>query len=329
MMACLFPLLLVLAALQPGTSDEGFSLAPVRQDAHPDVLSIAADLEHQTIAAGEPRPGVVAWDRLPDSIGTEVAHTVYLPPGWTPGRSYPVIVEYLGNTARVRDLRAIGYPLCAKAEMIWVVLPFVAAGRTADTPTWWGDVDATVEYAKQAVPAVCARWGGDPKRVVLAGSSRGAIACNYIGLHDDEIATLWQAMIIVSHYDDMHIPWGMSPEEQRRAPERVKRLGRVPQLIVGEHTVLPQPWGDTSLRGRIERDRLTTFAAAKQALGLKPMLEVEKTRRFLREHHPNGDYTFIDLPWVNHESAAFLRDTPERETMRRWLEAVVSERQRP
>jgi len=118
MMACLFPLLLVLAALQPGTTDEGFSLAPVRQDAHPDVLTIAADLAHQTIAAGEPRPGVVAWDRLPESIGTEVAHTVYLPPGWTPGRSYPVVVEYLGNTARVRDLRAIGYPLCAKEEMI-------------------------------------------------------------------------------------------------------------------------------------------------------------------------------------------------------------------
>jgi len=103
----------------------------------------------------------------------------------------------------------------------------------------------------------------------------------------------------------------------------------VPQLIVGEQTVLPQPWGDTSLRDRIERDRLTTFAAAKQALGLKPMLEVEKTRRFLREHHPDGDYTFIDLPWVNHDTAAFLRDTPERETMRRWLEAVVSERAQP
>ena len=60
-----------------------------------------------------------------------------------------------------------------------------------------------------------------------------------------------------------------------------------------------------------------------------PMLEVEKTRRFLREHHPDGDYTFIDLPWVNHDTAAFLRDTPERETMRRWLETVVSEQSQP
>jgi hypothetical protein len=312
-------ILLVALAGHAQETDQGFPLVPIRQDAHPDVLTITADLQHQTVAAGDPRPGVVAWQRLPAYTGTEVGHTVYLPPTWVSGRTYPVVVEYLGNTAKVRDLRSIGYPLCVDQEMIWVVLPFIAADRTTDTPMWWGDVAATVAYAKEAVPAICAAWGGDPTRVALVGSSRGGIACNYIGLHDDDIARLWCAMIIVSHYDDMHVPWGMTPEEQHAAPERVKRLGRTPQLIVGEHTTSPQPWEDTGLRQQIAAQNLDTFATAKAALKLVPIVQYEKTRVFLRQHCPHGNVTFMDLPWVNHGSASWLRETPERQAVRAWL----------
>jgi hypothetical protein len=37
--------------------------------------------------------------------------------------------------------------------------------------------------------------------VFIAGFSRGAIACNFIGLRDDEIASLWCGFVVHSHYE--------------------------------------------------------------------------------------------------------------------------------
>ena len=48
---------------------------------------------------------------------------------------------------------------------------------------------------------VCEQYGGDRAAVILTGFSRGAIACNYLGLHNEEIAGLWRAFIPYSHYD--------------------------------------------------------------------------------------------------------------------------------
>ena len=58
---------------------------------------------------------------------------------------------------------------------------------------WWGDPPdhdprPTLEYAKRTVAQVCQDFGGDTERVVLMGFSRGAIACGFLGLHDDEVA---------------------------------------------------------------------------------------------------------------------------------------------
>jgi len=44
-------------------------------------------------------------------------------------------------------------------------------------------------------------FGGDPRRVLLDGFSRGAIACGYLGLHDDETSALWTALFAYSHFD--------------------------------------------------------------------------------------------------------------------------------
>ena len=38
---------------------------------------------------------------------------------------------------------------------------------------------------QKTVPWVCENFGGDTEKVFLCGFSRG-IACNFIGLHDDE-----------------------------------------------------------------------------------------------------------------------------------------------
>ncbi len=223
---------------------------------HPDVLTIPADLENPPIANGAPAPGKMVLQSLPAYAGTEVAHALYLPRDWSPGKRFPVIIEYRGNSAPVRENKGIGYALSGGQGFIWAVLPFVSADGKKDEAWWWGDVSATVAYAKAVVPAICQQWGGDPGRVVLTGYSRGAIACNYIGLHDDEIAKLWRAIIAVSHYDDGHIAWGMTPEEQRRAPERLRRLGATPQFICGEYCARPQPGSDAKLRELIQTRNL-------------------------------------------------------------------------
>ncbi|MCX7006199.1 MAG: hypothetical protein NTY53_02945 [Kiritimatiellaeota bacterium] len=305
-----------------------FLIAPLLGSAadeshHPDVLLMPADVENPAITNGEPAPGKMVLQTLPAYAGTEVAHALYLPTDWAPGKRFSVIIEYRGNTARVRDNKGIGYALSGGKGFIWAVLPFVSADHKQDMDWWWGDVKATVAYAKEAVPAICRQWGGDPAQVILVGYSRGAIACNYIGLHDDEIAKLWRAIIAASHYDDGHIPWGMTPEEQRRAPERLRRLGQTPQFICGEYCSRPQQGSDAKLRELLQQKKLTTFAAAQKELGLAPITEVEGTRKFMATHYPQGHYTMVDLPWINHSSAVLLRDTPERRQLREWLQQVL------
>src|SRR5439155_3747591 len=88
----------------------------------------------------------------------------------------------------------LGYGLSGGSNFLWLCLPYVkvAGGRKENAITWWGDMEETVRYCKQSVRWVCEQFGGDTNRVVLAGFSRGAIAGNFIGLHDDEIAELWR-----------------------------------------------------------------------------------------------------------------------------------------
>ena len=81
----------------------------------------------------------------------------------------------------------------------------------------------TLAYCRAAVREVCDQYGGDAKRVVLAGFSRGAIACNYLGLHDDETAKLWRGFIAYSHYDGVRA-WDYPGSDRPTALERLKRL---------------------------------------------------------------------------------------------------------
>lgn len=243
-------------------------LAPVAAEdtRHPDVFTIPVDIENPAITSGEPGPGKLVMQSLPTYEGTEVEHTLWLPTDWKKGKRLPVIIEHLGNGTRVRDNKNISYALSGGKGFIWAVLPIVSADGRRDVDWWWGDVNATVSYAKEAVPAICSQWGGDPTQVILTGYSRGAIACNFIGLHDDSIASLWRAVIPVSHYDDGHTAWGMTPEERGRAPERLRRIGKTPQLICGEYSSRSTRGSDARLLSLIKAKDLTTFASAKTEL---------------------------------------------------------------
>jgi hypothetical protein len=206
----------------------------------------AADLTLPPLTDQAPQPGKRATVTAPEYAGTKVRHLIALPDDWTPdwqakGKRWPVIAEYTGNyfptsgsTGEVEGA-ALGYGL-ARGKAIWIVLPYVAKDHTKNERTWWGDIDATVGYAKTNLPRICAAFGGDPKKVVLCGFSRGAIGVSFLGLHDDEVARLWCGLWAHDHFDGMlewkgHA-WGSPLARYREeAKVRLRRLARRPLLV--------------------------------------------------------------------------------------------------
>jgi hypothetical protein len=194
------------------------------------------------LTAGEAAPGLRIRETLPEYSGTEVYHTLYLPPDWKPGGSYPVIAEYAGNywppgksSGEVKDA-SMGYGLSRGERFIWASLPYIAPDHKRNELTWWGDIGATADYCKRAVPLICEKYGGDPGRVCLCGFSRGAIAVNFIGLRDDEIASYWRCFIANEHFDgilEWEAPWGSPLGKYRlEARERLKRVRGRPYLVL-------------------------------------------------------------------------------------------------
>jgi hypothetical protein len=206
----------------------------------------AADLALPPLTSGEPQPGKRAAVIAPEYTGTKVRHLIALPDDWTPdwkarGKSWPVIAEYTGNyfptsgsTGEVEGA-GLGYGV-SRGKAIWVVLPYVAKDHQKNEITWWGDIAATVGYAKTNIPRICAEFGGDPKKVVLCGFSRGAIGVSFLGLHNDDVAKLWCGLWAHDHFDGMlewkgHT-WGSPLVRYREeASVRVRRLQGRPLLV--------------------------------------------------------------------------------------------------
>jgi len=267
------------------------------QQEYPDIRSVPADSQTPAVTSGEPEAGRRARQSIARWAGTEVHHTLYLPRDWKPGRRYPVIAEYAGNgnyRNRFGDVSEgtvecsnLGYGISGGEGFLWLCLPYVNSTEKRNQELWWGDVDATVEYAGQAVRDVCSRFGGDPRRVVLAGFSRGAIACHYIGLRNDAIAALWAAFIPYSHYDGVRESWPYADCDRRSARTRLERLRGRPQFIIHENSV-------------------------------------EETRRYVEGTGIRGDFTFRTLAFRNHNDAWALRDIPERRAVRSWLAEVLA-----
>lgn len=249
---------------------------------------------------GQPASGKRVSQTTEGWMGTSVHHAIYLPTDWKAGGIFPVLVEYPGNghyknklgdvsTGKVEDAR-LGYGISGGKGFIWVVMPFVEVrdGQKENATLWWGDVEETKQYCIATVRDVCAKYGGDEKRVVLSGFSRGAIACNFIGLHDDEIARLWRAFICHSHYDGVNEKWPYAGADRASALVRLKRLNGRPQFISHE--------GSTAT-----------------------------TEEYLKQSGIEGRWTFEPIPFRNHSDQWTLRDLPSRTELREWLAAVLAQ----
>jgi len=254
---------------------------------------VPADLIVPSLTTGMPVAGARVKVAVP---GTGIYHVLYLPPDWIPRRRYPVIVEFAGNgnyensfgdisTGRPEGSN-LGYGLSGGRGCIWLCLPYVNSERRENQLTWWGDPEATAAYCRDTVRQVCVQFGGDRKRLVLAGFSRGAIACNYIGLRDAATAKLWRGFFAYSHYDGVR-RWNYPEDDRQAALVRLRRIGRRPTFICHE-------------RG------------------------VEATREYLASTGVHGKFTLRALPFRNHNDAWVLRDIPLRREARAWLTSVLS-----
>jgi len=161
----------------------------------PDISSVPPDLYTPRMQVAQPEAGLRVRVVAPAYVDTDIHHSLYLPYDWEQGGKYPVLVEYAGNgpysneygdfnSGKVEDCN-LGYGISGGFRFIWICLPFISMDHTQNQLRWWGDVEATVKYCKTVLADVFVEYGGDPEAVFLAGFSRGAIACNFIGLHDE------------------------------------------------------------------------------------------------------------------------------------------------
>ncbi len=267
----------------------------------PDIHTVPRDLEVPAMQETHPAPGKRAKMTLPSYRNTDVYHSLYLPEDWKKGNKYPVIVEYAGNgpyrnkygdtcSGRVEDCN-LGYGISGGKGVIWVCLPYISKDHKNNQLQWWGHVEATVEYCTTLIPRICDEYGGDPDNLFLAGFSRGSIACNYIGLHDDEIAKLWKGFICHSHYDGVR-KWNYAKSDSASAAARLARLKGRPQFISHEGSVAD-------------------------------------TRRYLEKACPKSNFRFLELPYRNHTDSWVLRDIPERKSLREWFASLTAGSNKP
>ena len=272
---------------------DGFLFA----DELPDIATISVDLQVPAVTDSAPAAGHRVRQTTADWKGTGVYHTLYLPQNWKPGAKFPVLVEYAGNGGfknRFGDTCDgtvegchLGYGISGGVDYICVAMPYVktADGRKENCTLWWGDADETATYCLATVRQVCREFGGDEKALVLCGFSRGAIACNYIGLRNETIAPLWRAFICHSHYDGVKTSWPYADADRDSALKRLQRLNGRPQFISHE--------GSTN-----------------------------ETRRWLESTGVRAPFTFVDLPFHNHTDQWALRDCDTRRKVRAWLRSI-------
>lgn len=267
------------------------------QESAKSLYDIPPDLVVPPVVNGRPEPGKRVRRTTPGWEKTSVYHALYLPADWKPNTVLPIVVELPGNGnfRRGNDVShgtvegcALGYGLTAGTGAVWISLPFVdePQGYAQNSTTWWGDVEKTKRYCVDTVEDVCRRFGGDSKRVVLAGFSRGAIGCFYIGLHDDEIAGLWAGFFCHSHLDGVRTNWPYPGADRASASERLKRLGSRPVWVSQEGGV-------------------------------------QEIRNYLATTELADRFTVELLPYPNHTVHWILRDIPLRKKARIWWHDTV------
>ncbi len=224
-----------------------------------DIRAVPEDLVVPALVDRAPNPGRRVRLSCKSFPHPQLFASLYLPTNWRKGQSYPVIVEMPGNggyqnqfgdrcTGKVEDA-SLGYGLTGGQDAIWLVVPFLDASGKNIAQTWWGTspsfaTETSLEFLEEAIDQVVQSWGGDADRIVLTGFSRGSLACNYLGLANDQIASRWRAFICYSHYDGVKSSWPYPDSDRTSARIRLDRLGNRHQFVCMEAGPMQQPLQD-------------------------------------------------------------------------------------
>jgi lysophospholipase L1-like esterase len=159
---------------------------------------------------GNPTPGQLVKQYGEETVSQNIYHALYLPKNYTPGKLYPVIVEYpcnewYGLTGKVEDAN-MGYYLSGGQDYIWVIMPVIDSASLNNLNTGWGSNSNTIKYLKTNLRKVLETYGGDPSKVILTGFSRGAVNCNFMGTNNDDVADIWLGFLPFAHMDGGLIP---------------------------------------------------------------------------------------------------------------------------
>lgn len=257
-----------------------------------EVFKIPRDLQTPAMIHDQPAAGKRVRHQLKRYENTEVYHALFLPENWIPDQTFPVIVEYAGNgpyqnsmgdrcSGLVEDCN-LGYGISGGNDFIWICLPFVDPTHQHNQRQWWGDIEESVLYCREAVQMVINEFGGEAENVFITGFSRGAIACHYIGLHDDEIAKLWAGFICHSHFDGVR-NWNYPGSDPASARRRLMRLKGRPVFISQEKST-------------------------------------KAIRDYLDKTEVAVNFELHTAPFQNHTDQWILREIPLRSTLRTWLQ---------
>jgi hypothetical protein len=180
------------------------------------------------ITTEKPKAGKRTIYKLDNDKHPRLYAALYLPSNWKPNKKHPVIVEFPGNifftkncysTGRPED-SVMGYGMSMGEDAIWICMPFVDYKSGEITVNGWGNPDDTANYTQKIVQDIIKKYSGDANNVVLTGFSRGAIACGFIGLRNDSIASLWKGLHMCQHYDGD----GWNGADMGGALKRIQRL---------------------------------------------------------------------------------------------------------
>jgi len=258
----------------------------------PDIHSVPVDLTVPALSHEKPAPGKRVTHGL---------DVLYLPTDWQKDAKWPVIVELAGNggyrnkfgdvSTGLPEGSNLGFGLSGGRGFIWLCVPYLNAKGDQVAIKWWGDAPTydpqpTLKHLRESVPSICRDFSGDPTKVVLAGFSRGAIACGYLGLHDEETSKLWCAFFAYSHFDGVK-KWPYPSSDRESALTRLQRLANRPVFICGEGS------------------------------------NAQETESHLRPLLPKADLTFLSTGFRNHNDAWTLRPSDARDQAREWLHRVV------
>ncbi len=181
----------------------------------------------------------------------------------------------------------MGYGISSGTNAIWVSLPFVdrTAGTVAENGFGSNNGDDTIEYVQDVIDDICNKWGGDSNNLFLSGFSRGAIACGYIGLANDEISKLLKGFIFCQHYDGSR-------------------------------------WNQSNMAGAIERAPRFLGEAIFQVDNAKKKANYEQ---LMEHTDPSVEWTWVSSGLGYHSTAMFLDNRTMMVQQRQWFRDLSTE----